>query len=84
MGCVGLGEREISASIVAPGLNEKAGRGVGLEKLCGSCRAAASSNIGCVGLAPRSSSTLSSELTWGLKVNAGRGGGLGLRESFRL
>ena len=84
MGCVGLGEREISASIVAPGLNEKVGRGVGLEELCGSCRVAISSSIGCVGLAPRSCSGLPSELMRGLKVNAGRGGGLGLRELFRL
>jgi hypothetical protein len=78
MGCVGLGVREISASAVAPGLNEKAGRGVGLGDLCDSCRAAISSSMGCVGLGARTGSGLSSELTPGLNVNVGRGGSLEL------
>jgi hypothetical protein len=84
MGCVGLGDREGSASIATPGLNEKAGRGGGLEDLFGSCRAAISSRIGCVGLGARSCLGLSSEVTPGLNVNAGRAGSLGLREIFRL
>jgi hypothetical protein len=40
--------------------------------------------MGCVGLGARSCSGVSSELTPGLNVNAGKEGSLGLREGFRL